>query len=106
MTGIWKTTNKGASWSRVKQLTHATDIKIDPTDSNKVYASGYYTLNGSWGNGGQYHTKDGGATWSKNTLPPLQQNSRSVIINPTDPTKLIYSYFGGGMLKGNNPGYL
>lgn len=106
MTGVWKTTNKGSSWTRVKQLTHATDIKIDPTDSNRVYASGYYTLNGSWGNGGQYHSKDGGATWSKNTVPPLQQNARSVIINPVDPTKLIYSYFGGGMLKGNNPGYL
>ena len=106
MTGVWKSTDRGANWKRVKQLTHATDIKIDPHDSNKVYASGYYALDGSWGNGGQYYTKDGGLTWSKDTEPPLQQNARSVVVDPVDPAKIIYSYFGGGMLSGRNPASL
>lgn len=106
MTGVWKTTNRGATWTRKHQLTHATDVKIDPTDSNKIYASGYHELDGSWGKGGQYHSTDGGTTWTKNNLPALQHNARSVLIDPNDPTKIFYSYFGGGILKGNNPNHL
>lgn len=105
MTGVWKSTDRGQNWTRVLQLTHATDIKIDPTDPNKVHAAGYYTLDGSWGKGGQYSSRDGGATWTKNAVPTLQQNSRSILIHPEDPSKLIYSYFGGGMLTGPNPTY-
>ena len=26
MTGVWKTTDRGVNWRRVKQLTHATDV--------------------------------------------------------------------------------
>jgi hypothetical protein len=106
MTGVWKTTDRGVNWRRVKQLTHATDIKIDPTDPNRVYASGYYTLDGSWGNGGQYYSTNGGTSWTKDAGPPLQQNARSVVIDPLDSSKLIYSYFGGGMLSGRNPASL
>jgi hypothetical protein len=103
MTGIWKTTNKGQTWNRMKQMTHATQVTIDPSDLNKVYASGYYQLDGQWGDGGQLHTKDGGATWFKNNAPSLQRNARGVTIDPLDTSKLIYSYFGGGMLSGSNP---
>lgn len=105
MTGIWKSTDGGQNWKRAKQLTHPTDIKIDPTDPDKIYASGYYTLDGSWGDGGQYHSADGGETWIKNTKPTLQQNARSVLIDPVNPANLMYSYFGGGMLQGPNPAY-
>ena len=105
MTGVWKTTDGGQNWHRVKQVTHPTDVKIDPKDSERIYVSGYFTLNGTWGNGGQLHSRDGGASWKKNEIPPLQQNARSVTIDPLDSRKLIYSYFGGGMLSGPNPSY-
>lgn len=105
MTGIWKSTDRGATWNRMKQLTHATDVKIDPRDPNRIYASGYHQLDGRWGDGGQYHSNDGGLTWEKNLLPGLQHNARSVVIDPRDSTQLIYSYFGGGMLRGMNPSY-
>lgn len=105
MTGIWKSTDRGATWDRVLQMTHAMDIKIDPRDPDRVYASGTYQLDGGWGNGGQYHSKDGGQTWVKNNHPPLQQNARGVAVDPQDSSQLIYSYFGGGMLRGMNPSY-
>jgi photosystem II stability/assembly factor-like uncharacterized protein len=103
MTGAWKTTNNGATWDRVKQVTHAVDIKIDPSNNNQVHVAAYYQLDGAWGNGGMLYTKDGGATWGKNTVPPLQRNARSVTVDPTDPSKIFYSYFGGGILYGANP---
>lgn len=103
MTGAWKTTDGGATWNRMKQVTHATDIKIDPRNPNQVHVSGYYDLSGTWGNGGMLYTKDGGATWGKNLTPPLQRNARSVTLDPNDASKIYYSYFGGGILYGDNP---
>lgn len=103
MTGAWKTTNGGATWDRMKQVTHAVDIKIDPKNNNQVHVAGYYQLDGAWGNGGMLYTKDGGTTWAKNTTPPLQRNARSVAFDPTDSSKIFYSYFGGGILGGPNP---
>jgi uncharacterized lipoprotein YbaY len=103
MSGIWKTTNGGATWNRVKQMTHATSVIIDQRDPRKVYASGYYALAGDWGNGGQMHTKDGGATWGKNMKLPYQRNARSAMPDPSDPSKMFYSFFGAGMLLGPTP---
>lgn len=103
MTGAWKTTNGGATWDRMKQVTHAVDIKIDPRNNNQVHVAGYYQLDGTWGNGGMLYTKDGGVTWGKNTTPPLQRNARSVALDPNDASKIFYSYFGGGILGGANP---
>lgn len=103
MTGVWKTSNNSSTWARIKQVTHPTDIKIDPTDSNKLYVASYYQLDGQWGEGGQLSTKDGGVTWIKNNTPTMQGNARGVTLDPTDPTKIFYSYFGGGMLYGPNP---
>ena len=103
MTGAWKTTNNGATWDRMKQVTHPTDIKIDPRNNNQVHVAGYFQLDGGWGNGGMLYTKDGGTTWAKNTTPSLQRNARSVAFDPTDSSKIFYSYFGGGILGGPNP---
>jgi photosystem II stability/assembly factor-like uncharacterized protein len=103
MTGAWKTTDNGATWNRMKQITHPTDIKIDPRNNNQVHVASYYQLDGQWGNGGMLYTTDGGATWGKNIVPPLQTNARSVTVDPTDASKIFYSYFGGGILYGANP---
>jgi hypothetical protein len=105
MTGVWKTSNGGANWNRIKQVTHPTDIKIDPLDANKLYVASYYQLDGQWGDGGQLYTKDGGTTWFKNITPTMQSNARGVSVDPADTSKIFYSYFGGGMLYGKNPNY-
>jgi hypothetical protein len=105
MSGVWKTSNNGQTWDRVKQVTHATQVAIDPHNVNNVYAAGYFQLDGQWGTGGQLFSKDGGSTWFKNNAPNLQQNARGVTVDPTDPSKIIYTYFGGGMLSGSNPAF-
>jgi hypothetical protein len=105
MTGIWKTTNNGSTWTRVQQVTHPTEIKIDPTDSNKIYVASYYELTGQWGIGGQLTSINGGSTWTKNVLPAYQANARGVTVDPTDSTQIYYSYFGSGILRGPNPAY-
>jgi hypothetical protein len=103
LTGAWKSTDRGATWNRVKQVTHATGIALDPKDSNRVHVAGYYDLTGQWGEGGQLSSPDGGVTWFKNQSPALQKNARGVTVDPVDSNRIIYSYFGGGMLSGQNP---
>lgn len=100
MTGIWKSTDRGLNWNRVKQMTHPTTIIIDPNDSNKVYAAGQHTLDNSWGDGGHYRTEDGGISWVKNETVTLQQNARSIMLDPTDSSKVYLGFFGGGILHG------
>jgi hypothetical protein len=106
MTGVWKTTDRGNNWHRVQQMTHPVGIAIDPHDSKQIHVSGFHQLDGNWGVGGQIYSKDGGFTWKKNEIPPLQHNSRGVTIHPEDSKKIIYTYLGGGMLYGPNPSYL
>lgn len=103
MTGVWKSTDRGVTWNRVKQVTHATGIALDPKDPNRVHVAGYFDLTGQWGDGGQLSSPDAGVTWFKNQSPALQRNARGVSVDPVDSGRIIYSYFGGGMLSGQNP---
>jgi hypothetical protein len=103
MTGVWKSTDRGVTWNRVKQVTHATGLSLDPKDPNRVHVAGYFDLTGQWGEGGQLSSPDGGTTWFKNQSPALQKNARGVTVDPVDSNRIIYSYFGGGMLSGQNP---
>jgi len=103
MTGAWKSIDRGENWERKIQFTHPTAINIDPENSDYIYVSGQHYLDNSWGNGGQLFSKDGGETWFKNLSPELQANARNVMIDPNDPEKVYYTYFGGGIMKGPNP---
>ncbi len=74
--GIFKTTDGGASWQKilyVDEKTGGTDVKIDPFNANKIYASlwqhrrwPYYFKSGGPGSG-LYVSWDGGANWSRKT---------------------------------------
>ncbi len=97
-TGIWKSINNGVTWKFMRQHTFALDINIDPHDSNYIAVAGPI----SWGNGGMHISKDGGATWVVDARPQLQNNGHSVCFDPAqDSDKVIYGYFGGGMLFGD-----
>lgn len=103
MSGAWKTTDGGQNWERKIQLTHPVGIHIDPSNPDHIFTAGGHYLDGSWGNGGQVFTTDGGATWSLNRTPTLQRNARNAFVDPVNPNNIYYSYLGGGILKGPNP---
>src|SRR6188474_297238 len=69
--GVYKTVDGGRTWTKslyVDEMTGATDLVIDPSDPNTLYAAMYQRLRTPWGyNGGGpgsaiYKTSDGGAT--------------------------------------------
>jgi hypothetical protein len=102
-TGIWKSTDRGATWNRQAQYTHPLSVTLDQDDPSNVYVNGLQTMDGTWGSGGLYYSVNGGAVWKKNMIPPYQSNGRSATIDPNDRTKLFYSFFGSAMLYGPRP---
>ncbi len=96
-TGVWKSTDNGANWAFVQSHTVGLDIDIAPDDSNYVIAVGPR----GWDNSGIFITKDGGQVWELDDRPPLQNNAHSISFDPQDSTKVVYGYFGGGMLHGD-----
>lgn len=101
--GIWKSTDRGVTWNRVYQYTHPYDIVLDPNNSNVVYVSGYYTLDGTWGNGGLLYTIDGGANWTKNSMIAFKANGYCAQFDPGVPGRVWYGFHGAGMLYGPRP---
>ncbi|NQZ11571.1 MAG: hypothetical protein HRT35_30845, partial [Algicola sp.] len=95
--GIWKSVDKGQNWQFMLQHTIPLDINIAPNDGNYVVVSGLK----SWGNGGLYVTKDGGQSWAVDTRAPLQNNANAVSFDPAHDSKIVYGFFGGGMLYGD-----
>ena len=80
--GIFKTTDGGKTWNKVKFIdddTGFTDIAIDPSDTNVLYAASYQRrrsgccFNGGGPGSGLWKTTDAGKTWTRltaNGLPP------------------------------------
>jgi photosystem II stability/assembly factor-like uncharacterized protein len=72
--GLYKTTDGGETWNRIlyiDQLTGATDIKMDPTNPDKLYAGmwqfrrwPYFFKSGGPGSG-MYISYDAGKTWKQ-----------------------------------------
>jgi hypothetical protein len=80
--GIFKTIDGGKTWNKVKFIdddTGFTDIAIDPSDTNVLYAASYQRrrsgccFNGGGPGSGLWKTTDAGKTWTRltaNGLPP------------------------------------
>ena len=80
--GIYKTTDGGKTWNKVKFIdddTGFTDIAIDPSNTNILYAASYQRrrsgccFNGGGPGSALWKTTDAGKTWTKltgNGLPP------------------------------------
>ena len=76
--GLFKTTDGGASWKKIlykNDLTSCSDVDIDPTNANIVYAGMWTFRRWAWftdSGGGEtavYKSHDGGATWARLSGP-------------------------------------
>jgi photosystem II stability/assembly factor-like uncharacterized protein len=108
--GVYRSTDGGRTFQRVLYKdpdTGASDVDLDPTDPNTVYACLWQAQEGPWENaewggtnGGIFKSTDGGATWRQLTagLPTgddaVQQADLAVA--PSDPNRLYASVATGG----------
>src|SRR5262245_1110110 len=98
--GVFRTTDGGATWTKVLFVdpnTGCSDVTMDPRNSRTVYA-GMWTLEiHTWGRtsggprGGVYVSHDGGATWSKvvgHGLPTKPVGKVALAIAPSTPNRV------------------
>lgn len=89
---VWKTTNRGTTWSIISDFSIGTlsHIAISQSNPSTIYA----------GNGGfLYRTTDGGATnWTQMTRPPGFGTITDIEVHQTDPNHIwatLSGYFDG-----------
>jgi photosystem II stability/assembly factor-like uncharacterized protein len=120
--GIFKTTDGGKTWEVSKfwdENTGAIDLKMDPTDSNTLYAAAWQVRRDAFGGGepvvvygphaGLYKTADAGKTWEKMTegLPTVEVGRCGLDIYRKDPNvvyAIVHAKGKGGGLKGGGGG--
>mmetsp|Transcript_33846 Transcript_33846/g.40556 ORF Transcript_33846/g.40556 Transcript_33846/m.40556 type:complete len:790 (+) Transcript_33846:2-2371(+) len=102
--GVWKSIDSGSNWVRLKQFTFAYQVT---SIGDRIYVSGGRSISrwghAGWGDGGMFHSSDGGDTWIKNENIPLLGNGNSVVQDPKDENFVFYTFFGGGLLHGPRP---
>ena len=126
--GIYKSTDAGATWNRVHfvdENTGFTDLAIDPSNSNVLYAASYQRrrtgccYNGAGPGSGLWKTENGGKTWARltgNGLPPGNLGRIAVDVARSN-TNIVYAQIetdgadsavvvnGGGGGGGGRGGY-
>jgi photosystem II stability/assembly factor-like uncharacterized protein len=107
--GLYRSTDGGQNWQRViakDENTGASDVEIDPSNPDVIYASMWEAREGPWEdgnefngtNGGVFKSTDGGATWNQLTNGlPKDLSQIYVAIAPSDPRRL---YATVGMASG------
>jgi photosystem II stability/assembly factor-like uncharacterized protein len=115
--GVFKTTDGGRTWSKVKfidQDTGVVDLVMDPTNRHVLYAAAYQRRRAPWGfngggpGGGIHRTADGGRTWTKLTqgLPDGIVGRIGLAIGRKDP-RVLYAtveHREGGTFRSDDGG--
>lgn len=98
--GIYRSTDGGQNWQKVlskDENTGGSDVEIDPSNPDVIYASMWEVREGPWedGNefngtgGGLFKSTDGGTTWHQLTDGlPADLSQIYVAIAPSDPRRL------------------
>ncbi len=104
--GIYKSTDTGATWSKVSTAAMDALITCGPTSnvemsvgqSGEAYVA---VLNfGQIINGGIFRSSDGGTTWTQMDVPAVPASSGVVISNATNATPIAITSFGHGLSTG------
>lgn len=104
LSGLFKTTNAGASWTRVIANDEMTTVRVSDLNPNIVYAGSYFAF---------YRSTDGGETFTK-----YDKGSATVwgptgiiggfpidmTIDPDDANTIYVNSYGGGVFKSTDGG--
>jgi hypothetical protein len=97
--GLYKTTNRGISWSKINTLDRVTSCAISPANPNEMYLT--TETDGLW-----YSSNINSASpaFSAVTSYPFRQPER-VFYNPFNPSEVWVTSFGHGIRVGNACGF-
>lgn len=92
--GVWKSTNRGSTWTPIMDFENAIwigSLAVDPTNADVIYAGtgDPHPSNGdSYPGAGIMKTTDGGATWKPMGLTNVGAIS-AIIIDPRNPNNVV-----------------
>jgi len=104
--GVYKTTDGGKTWNKVKYIdenTGFTDIALDPSNPNIVYAASYQRrrtsccFNGGGPGSALWKSEDAGRTWNKLTdgLPSGEYGRIALAVSASNPN-IVYVQIEAG----------
>ena len=93
--GIYKTTNRGTSWTKINALDRVESITIDPNNANTMYAT--TESEGLWITN---NLNVASPVFTKDPNYPFQHPVR-VIFNPLNTNEVWVTSFGNGLYVGN-----
>ncbi len=93
--GIYKSTDGGASWTRMglERSEHIARIVFDPRNSDTVFAAAQGPLWADGGDRGLYRTRDGGASWERVLHVSEMTGITDVVLDPRDPDVMYASSY-------------
>jgi Viral BACON domain/Putative binding domain, N-terminal len=97
--GLYRSTDRGISWTRINSLDRVTSCAFNPANSNEMYLT--TETDGLW------HSSNiniASPLFTAVTSYPFRQPER-VFFNPYDPTEIWVTSFGNGLRVGNSCGY-
>jgi len=88
--GIYKSEDAGDNWSNIglEETGAVTEIIIDPTDTDRIFASTLGNPHVKTGFRGVYRSDDGGETWSNKLLVADSAGVVDLIMDPSNPDVL------------------
>ncbi|MFL5330841.1 MAG: hypothetical protein ACJ8C4_18235 [Gemmataceae bacterium] len=92
--GLYKTTNRGASWTKINSLDRVASLTIDPVNNDIAYLT--TETQGLWYTSNLHATSP---IFTQVTSYPFRQPTR-VFFNPNDSTDVWVTSFGGGLMEG------
>ena len=117
--GVFKSTDGGRTWRKVlykNASTGGSDIAIDQSNPNVMYASLWEAYRKEWGmssggpGSGLYKSTDGGETWTEITrapgLPAGLDGKIGVSVSPVDPNRVfaLVENENGGLFRSDDAG--
>jgi hypothetical protein len=93
--GLYRTTNRGVSWTRLNSLDRVTSCAINPLNANELYLT--TETEGLWGS---TNINSGSPSFFQVASYPFRQPER-IFFNPYKPSEIWVTSFGNGIKVGS-----
>lgn len=91
--GIYRSTDAGGTWTQLTDIIMATDVEVDPSNSDRMVAA-FGNLGSA--DRGIYVTEDGGLTWTQSSGIPTQFQGKILLAMYEQDSNILYASIGNG----------
>lgn len=100
--GLYRTTDRGVTWTKLRNATYMRDVAIDPTDPDVLYAAAsraFKTGSSVTGSEGLERSLDGGQTWTSLNDGLAWPFAARIALDPANNQRLVLGSPGNGFFE-------